>query len=75
MPMSVDPNCLVNNVWSLVQTHIFLHAVRGKAKHVLHLSAVEHGACESDTEPRLHLRLAEALATDTSILTQFLSVE
>ena len=68
MPMSVDPNCLVNNVWSPVQTHIFLHAVLGKAKHLLHLSAVKHGACESDTEPRLHLRLAEPLATATIIL-------
>ena len=62
------PNCLVNNVWSPVQTHIFLHAVLGKAKHLLHLSAVKHGACESDTEPRLHLRLAEPLATATSII-------
>ena len=69
MPMSVDPiNCPANNVWSPVQTHIFLHAVLGKAKHLLHLSAVKHGACESDTEPRLQLRLAEPLATATSIL-------
>ena len=68
MPIICGPNCLVNNVWSPVQTHIFLHAVRGKAKHLLHLSAVKHGACESDTEPRLHLRLAEPLATATSIL-------
>ena len=67
MPMSVDP-IVSSTMFGLLYKHIFLHAVRGKAKHLLHLSAVKHGACESDTEPRLHLRLAEPLATATSIL-------
>ena len=29
-PDVCGPKCLVNNIWSLVQTHIFVHAVRGK---------------------------------------------
>ena len=69
MPMSVDPS-VSSTMFGLLYKHIFLHAVRGKAKHLLHLSAVKHGACETDTEPRLHLRLTEPLATDTSTLTK-----
>ena len=69
------PNCLVNSVWYLVQTNTFLHAVRGKAKHLLHVAVVKHGANESYTEPRLHLRLAEPLASASSILLWLLFVE
>ena len=32
MPDVCGPKCLVNNIWSLVQTHIFVHAVRGVSK-------------------------------------------
>ena len=49
--------------------------MRGKAKHVLHVAVVKHDACESDTEPRLHLRLAEPLVTAMSILLWLLFVE
>ena len=47
------PNCLVNNVWSFLQTHVFVHAVLG------HVAVVKHDACESDTERRLHFRIAK----------------
>ena len=68
MPVSVDPSVSSTDIGSLVQTNIFVHAVRGKAKHVHRVDVVKQGACESDTVPLLRLRLAEPLVTATSII-------
>ena len=45
------PNCLVNNVWSLVQTHIICPTLCVAKQSIFFMSTVvKHGACESDTE-------------------------
>ena len=74
MPVSVDSS-VSSTIFGLFHMHISLSHARGKTKHVLHVAAVKHGACESDTEPRLHLRLAEPVATATSIILWLLFVE
>ena len=74
MPVSVDPS-VSSTIFGLFDIHISLSHARGKTKHVLHVAAVKHGACESDTEPRLHLRLAEPLVTAMSIILWLLFVE
>ena len=62
MPVSVDPS-VSSTIFGLLYKHMSLSHARGKTKHVLHVAVVKHGACESDTEPHLHLRLAEPLVT------------
>ena len=57
MLVSVDPS-FSSTIFGLLYKHISLSHARGKTKHVLHVAVVKHGACESDTEPHLHLRLA-----------------
>ena len=74
MPVSVDPS-VSSTIFGLLYKHISLSHARGKTKHVLHVAVVQHGACESDTKPRLHLRLAEPLVTATSIILWLLFVE
>ena len=66
MPVSVDPS-VSSTIFGLLYKQISLSHARGKTKHVLHLSAVKHGANESYTESRLHLRLAEPLASAMNI--------
>ena len=67
MLVSVDPS-FSSTIFGLLYKHISLSHARGKTKHVLHVAVVKHGACESDTEPHLHLRLAEPLVTAMSII-------
>ena len=74
MPVSVDPSFSAT-IFGLLYKHTSLSHARGKTKHVLHVAVVKHGACESDTEPRLHLRLAEPRVTAMSILLWLLFVE
>ena len=74
MPVSVDPS-VSSTIFGLFHMHISLSHACGKTKHVLHVAVVKHAACESDTEPRLHLRLAEPRVTAMSILLWLLFVE
>ena len=74
MLVSVDPS-FSSTIFGLLYKHISLSHARGKTKHVLHVAVVKHGACESDTKPRLHLRLAEPLVTAMSIILWLLFVE
>ena len=68
MPVSVDPS-VSSTMFGILYKQISLSMLCvDKAKHVLHVAVVKQGACVSDTEPRLHLRLAEPLVTAVSII-------
>ena len=74
MPVSVDPS-VSSTIFGLLYKHICPCCAWTEAKHVLHVTVVKHGACESDTEPRLHLRLAEPSVTAMSIILWLLFVK
>ena len=73
MPVSVDPS-VSSTIFGLLYKHIF-PCCPWQNKACSSVAVVKHGACESDTEPRLHLRLAESLVTAMSIILWLLFVE
>ena len=75
MPVSVDPS-VSSTIFGLLckQTHFSMLCVAKQSMFFM-LPFSSMGACESDTEPRLHLRLAEPLVTATSIILWLLFVE
>ena len=72
MPVSVDPS-VSSTIFGLLYKHICPCCAWHYSSSSV--AVVKHGACESDTEPRLHLRLAEPSVTAMSIILWLLFVK